>query len=765
MSGPCVHYLLAREIPYRWEVRREDLLGGRSFPDIMRDHPVHASIGAQGPDFLFFLLADVLGTAGSAGGHPSEADILGQRLAKAMLDVSHQIETLNAQLFEAAPILEDVLDAKERFEQAADGTIEKSQSLSALRDGAAAIKQLVQLMGTTVLTGVKATLADTIDIFSLMAHPMQAAEPLEHWWWFDVLHYRRSGEYATALLQRAIDAPDPELLSYAIGYTSHYAADTVGHPYVNTIVRGPYRLHGQRHKVVENGHDVWAWREFGDDRPRLNAHIDVAAYLHDRFGTVGGAQQMARIDDGEFATSQLHLEYQFDPRFTLPGNPPTQAERDLLPTLDPSITLPDSIAEGIRAAMTDVYGDDRMADGRYPRIPEAEEIKVAYRLWYGWFRGSTSNGVLPQALGGHVPLTEDLAREVLEILGGAAEAAGHAVEALGEAGRQAAQGIRDLYDDLKGRTWNFNFDADAILGMIKELADKILEGVEEVLAIVDELAGPLVERTVSVVKTLINILYQKLYGLYLHFRKLLAASGLGFPTTAMLEEQRFRHMIEPRAHADATGRRLSDADVRDNYPMLPLARASFEIPVLGPTTLSFMKDESHLVYPPIVPEPRIEAPDRNARELPALPGPPEYEYRTPEFYMWDAPAAQPRTLAAFLNAGDGLRGFAETEAQLKENAREGLRGFADLHADVAAQEQSAVDPEQIVLGNAVDLTIALVQHVVDGRTLPNVNLDGDRGMAFPSWIMNADWYGVNESGGTPPVEDVGRVNVLPDPRV
>lgn len=745
MSGPCVHYLIARELPHRFEARSQDHLNGKAFADILKSHPVHASIGAQGPDFLFFLLADVLGTAGSQVDAHTPANDLGARLARATLNSSAQIEELNAHLFATHSELEQLIEAKKKFDQAVDEQIERSQSLSALRDGANALQSLLQLIMSTVVTGVKATLTDTFDIFSLLDNPVQAADPLQTWWWFDVLHYRRSGEYASALINHALRTEDEAFLAYAIGYSSHYAADTIGHPYVNTIVRGPYRHHGQRHKVVENIQDVWAWREFFDQRPRQNAHIDVMSYLKDRFGSLGGQQQLDRLNDGEFVTSQLHLEYQFDPKFISPGHGPSREELELFPTLDPSVALPDTIAQGIHDVMTQVYSSATTPDGKYPRVPDPLEIQAAYRLWYAWFRGSTSNGILPQAVGGHIPPTEDIITTVREIVAQAVDKAEQAADILSEAGQEAAPHIKRLFDDLRDLDLDGSFDPDALVDMIKEIADKVLEGLSEVAVLIDDLMGPLVEKSVSVIKALIQIIYQKLYGVYLHFRKLLAASGLGFPAASMIDEQRFAHMTDPDAHADATGRRLADKDVRDNYPMMPLARAELEQPLLGEThEISFMKSESHLIYPPILKGARVESPDLSAGELPAFPGPRAYRSEQADYYMWTTSAPDPTALNAFFALGDRLRGAETADVSM-------MQDYADLTKTL----------ENTELGNAVDLTVALVQHVVDGRILPNVNLDGDRGMSFPTWIMSAKWRAQSEENR--PFDALGTVNITPDP--
>ena len=85
--------------------------------------------------------------------------------------------------------------------------------------------------------------------------PCPRARGENEWWWFDAMHYRKTGKLAKRLLDAT--PPDSPLHLYAIGYLTHVAADTVGHPYVNAISGGPYRSHAQRHKASENYQDVF----------------------------------------------------------------------------------------------------------------------------------------------------------------------------------------------------------------------------------------------------------------------------------------------------------------------------------------------------------------------------------------------------------------------------------------------------------------------------------------------------------------------------
>jgi hypothetical protein len=76
------------------------------------------------------------------------------------------------------------------------------------------------------------------------------------WYWFDMLHYRNVGDFAHNLVR---NAKSEQQRAYALAYLTHIATDVVGHPYVNQIVGGSFRLAVQRHVTVENYMDVYQY--------------------------------------------------------------------------------------------------------------------------------------------------------------------------------------------------------------------------------------------------------------------------------------------------------------------------------------------------------------------------------------------------------------------------------------------------------------------------------------------------------------------------
>jgi Zinc dependent phospholipase C len=109
------------------------------------------------------------------------------------------------------------------------------------------------------------------------------------WWWMDVLHYRRTTAFARRLLTLAEQSGDPVLKAYAIGYFSHVGGDIVGHPYINSMVGGPFRNHALRHMVVESLLDVSIWSERGLGEI-MNSRLDLKLKLSD--GSVGKISEL-----------------------------------------------------------------------------------------------------------------------------------------------------------------------------------------------------------------------------------------------------------------------------------------------------------------------------------------------------------------------------------------------------------------------------------------------------------------------------------------
>lgn len=363
MPGPALHHMIADRLRVR--LQNGTGLGTTVSPTAYADINAQLSVtgnlpyyylGCQGPDFLFFNTKDM---------DPALRD-----LVATYFDVTDFIENFKRELIKLVP--QPVLDALAALDEAANEVITSSSTLTELQQLFGDMQNVVNGLSTTLLEAVKRYVSE-FALFSIVGHPYRdgvpqpaGPQPAGLWWWFDSMHYRRTGEFAKRLLEKT--QPNSPLHLYAVGYLTHVAADTVGHPYVNIISGGPYRSHAQRHKASENYQDVLNFR-------------DVRAQDWNR--------------------SQLHAFYNFNFTGTI------DTENDIP---DPFTQLPDELARLITETLAEVYNEDPAAPSPdYGRPMTLADVNDAYRIWYRWFRNSTDTGTLP------LPVPYSFTRELREV--------------------------------------------------------------------------------------------------------------------------------------------------------------------------------------------------------------------------------------------------------------------------------------------------------------------------------------------------------------
>jgi hypothetical protein len=373
MPGPALHHMIADRL--RARVGQSAGLGQAvpltEYSQINSQFMDPAKLpyfflGCQGPDFLFFNTRDM---------NPVLKDFVGT-----YFDVTDYIERFKRDLLAVVP--QPVLDALAAFDEAANAVVTSSSTLTELQQTFGDMRQVVDGLSATMTEAVKRYVSD-FNLFTIVSHPYRDGVPVgakpqpfsadtvravgaNEWWWFDAMHYRKTGKFAKALLQNT--TPGSPLHLYAIGYLTHVAADTVGHPYVNTICGGPYRSHAQRHKASENYQDVFNF-------------LNVTA--------------------GDLNTSALHAFYNFN----------FAGQIDTDNNVPDSLTnLPPDLAKLIADTLTEIYNEDQVPprpDYAKPMTPK--DVDDAYRIWYRWFKGSTDTGTLP------APVAYSLTAELREV--------------------------------------------------------------------------------------------------------------------------------------------------------------------------------------------------------------------------------------------------------------------------------------------------------------------------------------------------------------
>jgi hypothetical protein len=309
-------------------------------------------MGCHGPDPFFFNTKDLSETLG--------------KFVEIYNDVADFLRDFEKMLLDAVP--QPVLDALAAFEEAANEVIEDSALLSEMKQTFEDLNNLLTSFLSLLTEALKAFVSQ-FNLFDLIEHPYRDGASEGGWWWFDAMHYRKTGKFAEAMLEKTRDLTSPNHL-YALGYLTHVAADTVGHAYVNLYCGGAYRSHGQRHKTGENFQDVFNLLGFNLS------------------GGVGG----------DFNYSKLHALYNFNYTGTVSDTEPAE-----------SPTLPSGLANFIADTLNQIYQEDPDADPDYAKKISASDVDDTYRLWYRFMKGFTDSSTLPP------PVAYSLTAELREV--------------------------------------------------------------------------------------------------------------------------------------------------------------------------------------------------------------------------------------------------------------------------------------------------------------------------------------------------------------
>lgn len=354
MPGPGMHHLIAARL-------RAHILSGRGNGEYLTaeqrarlqtllaapENLPYFFLGCQGPDPFFFNTKDLDPTINS--------------LVSAYNDLLDFLDEFKEKLLSVVP--QPVLDALAAFGEAVDDVIDSSSLLTELQQIFNDINQ--------VLTGLLATLTEALKafvsefrLFDLVSHPYRDGAKSGEWWWFDAMHYRKTGRVVEELLNASRDMSSPHHL-YALGYLTHFAADTVGHPYVNLWSGGPYRSQAQRHKTGENFQDVF---------------------------------NMLNSTSIDWNRSRLHAFYNFNFDGTISDSEP-----------DAKPKLPEEFAKFLAEVLNNVYREDGDQEPDYAKGLTPGDIDDTYRLFYRFIRGITDTGTIPP------PVSYSLTKELIDV--------------------------------------------------------------------------------------------------------------------------------------------------------------------------------------------------------------------------------------------------------------------------------------------------------------------------------------------------------------
>jgi len=217
-------------------------------------NPAAANLGAIGPDLLFWApdyeIVEVLYTLYS---NYKELKELYDSIVQPIRDIRDAV-------------VEPVEDAVETLAPTTVALIR--QLIEEMRETAELFQKAVStglfagvVEGANLITNAAGFPSLAAVLFDQFTPPLQRGRRENCWYWFDMLHYRRTGDFGRRLVENARSGP-ARARAYAYGYLSHIATDLVGHAYVNQVSGGPFRLQVQRHVTSENWMDTWKFQQY-----------------------------------------------------------------------------------------------------------------------------------------------------------------------------------------------------------------------------------------------------------------------------------------------------------------------------------------------------------------------------------------------------------------------------------------------------------------------------------------------------------------------
>jgi hypothetical protein len=247
-------------------------LGANQVRDIARANPAYAALGAIGPDIFFML--------------PDYKPPIGQMIWKLAYDIIDLYEFWDKNFlgpYESAmgPIGNNLSDLENALSGGLKDTLETIFS------------EITKFLHDFILK----LILEQYDFFGLLSSGLQAGYDEQTFFWSDMFHYRETSRFAAVLWQRAGDptivpnATDrARFQAFALGWMAHIGTDVTGHAFVNQKVGGPYRVHWQRHHLVENHMDSQVYSADHGTQPIYNQMANAALHLWIAFNPDGSSR-------------------------------------------------------------------------------------------------------------------------------------------------------------------------------------------------------------------------------------------------------------------------------------------------------------------------------------------------------------------------------------------------------------------------------------------------------------------------------------------
>jgi hypothetical protein len=674
-----------------------------SSPDALQSR--YAVLGAMGPDIFY-----------------------------AMLDYGGQIQEFEDTVLKIAGTFRCAGELSSRLNNIVDST------LNDFTDDVWEEVQTVFARVKGILTeGAIDLLIDRVNLWSLYLPLRQVDDDQNNWYWGDCLHYVKTGCFTQKLLDNAVglhaadrDAATGKCLSaYALGYLTHYVADTVGHGWVNRIVESPYRNMWQRHHMVENFIDAHVWASWHDEgmaaaRPADEQNLDtVLAAAGDPLRAGAARLSYARLND-LCNIGSAGLDPFIDQVLNGIADAIQKGLFDIGASSVPSIQAPDdpifaTWSQFVADTIRQTYPPGQMHPTRMGRYPTADDIAGTY----GAFRLLLSLATEDDVQKPMPPMTTDPGAVLNKMWQDITSDLSMIPPPPSMAGGGGSFSLDALWNAIKAELAWLGQVADAALNALGDLVSGLIKTGAAI-------AG-------DIIKPALYLLNSILYSAYHALRMSLVMSGYAGPFTEDLNAV--------WAGLDLTTLwNTGSATSSPRYPLEPmvsqrdlLANSSNPFspyrPFFVPSTMAPVNVESPVTTFPAqvlawsMPEDMLDS----------------GVVKTDDMFSKDGPA--PPALVPLPNPVDGT-----TLASL-----ESFDGSQRYFGSIMANCERA-------MGFAVPHLLG--QPYPKGVLLPDYNLDADRGYAWPAW--DVDWMAPNAMAPFPwngcdpyPLDTAMRVGATP----
>ena len=583
----------------------------------------------------------------------------------------------------------------------------------------------------TLAAAVRDTVLDifamSYDWFGLLQSGVPLGIEESAYTWFDMFHYRKPYAFAQRLLQ---NAKTEQHKAFALGWIAHCATDVAAHPFVNAKCGGPYRLHWQRHHLIENHMDarVYDSQHHGHEP---YGEMDTAA-LH--FRLAFRHRDDAPYDGANDAPAYDYFSGQSGPDYSSADQPTANYDRKALWDLDMG-EVPQDLFDFIILTMSDVY-----VNGVGPRdaplilteveqqfhfdhtgIPSVTSLGDTFFMLYEYLKLSSTSGYSPRR-----PTPPDLFNEHP-----APKPPGYESHVVDDPARGADLDANDALTIVDIFAW--------VIGVVTYVEEWATYIATLPIAYLADLA------TYPVRLLLYWFFVVPAYTLYLAARQPLVMTGFLIPKPEEISPGLMQ--LGVKANGPLTNiladlaKPLEQLIQEAGISTGPSHVAAFDEPSgRGSATAPFGADPA---YPRRVIRDEVAILDQIFGEHPPMSHDGEYytEFLRPWQYPssnvagdrngWEAPRSH---VGPFVQGQDAT--VVMGHAAGSGGARQAFEQASSPDETEAVADQRFLSNQH--LGDAVEYSVYLIGRMGHGDAVPDFNLDGDRGYGYRTWEWGRD---------------------------